>query len=67
MGKQLHIEHRGLKVLIRKVYADLKLLLIDLESHYRETGRKQPSGVQRERLSEEDPKGYAIVQRTVGM
>ena len=67
MAKQQHTGHPGLKVSIRKVYADLKLLLIDLESRYRETGRKQPSGVQRERLSEEDPKGYAIVQRTVGM
>ena len=49
---------------IRKVYADLKLLLIDLEACYKATGGKQAKAVQPERLSEEDTKVYAIVQRT---
>jgi len=49
---------------IRKMYADLKLLLIDLEACYKATGGKQAKAVQPERLSEEDTKVYAIVQRT---
>jgi len=53
------------KVIIRKMYADLKSLLIDLEACYRATGGKQPKGVQPERLSEENTvQVYAIVQRT---
>jgi hypothetical protein len=50
--------------LIRKMSADLKPLLIDLEGDQKPTGRKRK---QRERLSEEDIMYlmYAIVQRTV--
>ena len=40
-------------VVIRKMSADLKPLLIDLEASVLATGRKQEKSVQRERLSEE--------------
>jgi hypothetical protein len=53
--------------LIRKrLCADLKSSLIDLEGCSKPTGRKHPSGVQRERLSEKTTKVDAIVQRTSG-
>ena len=38
--------------LIRKMYADLKPLLIDLEDSAMSTGRKLEKSLQRERLSE---------------
>ena len=45
-------------VVIRKMSADLKPLLIDLEASVLATGRKQEKSVQRERLSEE---GYMYI------
>jgi len=50
----------------KRLCADLKPLLIDLEGCSKPTGRKQGKPVQRERLSEEGVETYAIVQRTVG-
>lgn len=62
--EKLNIQTLKCRATIRKLYADLKPFLIDLEARYGATGRKQAKAVQRERLSEKDPTGYAIVQRT---